>query len=264
MKYLIGIIILFTSICTQANLLISPTRINFDDRDRIQEVTLINTTTKERVYRIQWSEKKAKFEGGYEELLENDNSVDRLSPYVRLSPRQVRLKPGEKQVIKLQLRKKADMLSDEYRSHLQFVAVPPESENVDSDDVEGMRMMINMYVSYSIPVLYHPEQPIASVKIDDYKILPREDEGANLQLLLSRSQNNSSYGRIEVYADINGKTTRVGLANNVAVFRELDSALVNVRIPKFKTYENLNQVTIRYIGEKEYYGQTLAERTVSI
>jgi len=265
MKYVIFVFLIAMSQLVSANLLISPTRINFDNRDRIQEVILINTTTDDRTYRISWSEKKIGENGKYVELADNDNSVDRLSPFVRFSPRQVFLKSGERQVIKLQLRKKSNMNASEYRSHLLFSALPSEDDIIDNDDeVEGMRMMMNMLVSYSIPVLYHPSKPTVDITIGNHEIIPREDQGADLQLNLRRSGENSAYGRIEVHALVDGKDKRIGLANNVSVFREVDQKLQNVRIPEFKSYGSIDNVRIRYIGEKEYAGQTLAERRITL
>ncbi|MGB3725132.1 MAG: fimbria/pilus periplasmic chaperone [Glaciecola sp.] len=265
MKYIIGFICVIFALGTKANLLISPTRLNFDSKDRVQEVMLVNTTSKERTYRIEWSEKKALALGGYEELAEDDDSVARLSPYMRFSPRQVRLAPGERQTIKIQLRRKADMQELEYRSHLKFVALPPEDELPPEDsNVDGMRMSLDMLLSYSIPVVYHPVEPLTSVSIDDFALSTRADDAIDLYLQLTRRKTNSAYGRIEVYTKVDGKQKRIGLLNNVAIFKELDNAQKSVLIPNYRQYGELDELTIKYIGEKEYKGQTLAERTVRL
>lgn len=265
LQFLVFIVLIVSANTINANLLISPTRINFDSKDRVHEVILINTTTKERTYRVGWSEKKAKAEGGYEELAENDNSVNRLSPYIRFSPRQVRLGPGEKQKIKIQIRKKSGMNELEYRSHLKFTALPADDEQGPlNEDAEGMRMKINTLVSYSIPVLYHPSKPSTAVSLLDYKLKKRRDDDAELVFTFARSGDNTAYGRIEIYAKQNGDSKRIGLANNVALFKELDSAATIVRIPNFKQYQNLNELTIKYIGEKEYNGQTLLEQSLRL
>lgn len=266
MKYLISLFFLLSSMGVNANLLISPTRINFNDRDRIQEVILINTGSQERIYRIGWSEKKALEEGGYAKLEESDTSVSPLRPYIRFSPRQVKLQAGERQIIKLQLRKKTGMESAEYRSHLAFTVLPPEEpiSSTDDDPVDGIRMKVNMFLSYSIPVLYHPSTPDVAVSITQHSISLRNDQSADLNLVLARSGNNSAYGRLEVYAEIDGEQKRIGLANNVAVYQELTNVKTQVRLPDFRKYANLSKINIKFIGEKEYAGRTFTDKTVTL
>ena len=43
-----------------------------------------------------------------------------LKNMVRISPSQVRLAPGERQIVKLAIRKPKDLAEQEYRSHLAF------------------------------------------------------------------------------------------------------------------------------------------------
>ena len=266
MKYLLCFTFLLFSVCVNANLLISPTRVNFNDRDRIQEVILVNTGSQERTYRIGWVEKKAKETGGYEDIELSDETVSGVSPYIRFSPRQVKLQSGERQVVKLQLRKKANMNELEYRSHLAFTVLPPKDNNAsaNTEPADGMRMLVNMYLSYSIPVLYHPVKPEASVTIIEHSLKKRTDDSADIQLMLARKGQNSAYGRIEVYANVEGIETRIGLLNNVAVYKELNSLVTSVRIPNYKNYANIQEVKIKYIGEKEFAGHTHIEKTVRL
>jgi len=52
----------------QANLLVSPTRLAFNDRERSQELVLINTDSKVRTYRLHWVEKVALSTGDIKSL----------------------------------------------------------------------------------------------------------------------------------------------------------------------------------------------------
>ncbi|MGQ8367402.1 fimbrial biogenesis chaperone [Glaciecola sp. 1036] len=240
-----------------ANLLISPTRVNFDNRERMKEVILINTTTKARVYRIEWGEYLALEEGGYKEFEEPIAEVSALSPYVRMTPRQVRLGPGERQTIKLQLRKKGSMTDSEYRSHLKFIALPPEDETIPEDTSEGMKMKINMLVSYSIPVVYQPKKLHVEASVVEYSIDRRNDGGADLKLTLAKRGEQSAYGRLEIYTK-DGQ--RVGLANNISIFKELDRAKTTVRIPEYAQYANQSEFVLKYIGEKEHSGTVFIDQ----
>jgi hypothetical protein len=201
--------------------------------------------------------------GGYIALENPDPNIPALSPYVRISPRQVRLAPGERQTIKLQLRKQADMAEKEYRSHLLFTVLPPEdSNNTNQSDVEGMRMQINMFISYSIPVLYHPEIHEVDAQLKFYELSQREDESADLKVWIARKGDQSAFGRLEIYSIDDNK--QIGIANNISVFRELTEAQHTIRLPNFSQYSGVEKVRLKYIGEKEHAGKTFIDEVIAV
>ncbi|WP_371192760.1 molecular chaperone [Glaciecola sp. SC05] len=262
MKYFVILFILLIPFTSFANLMISPTRINFDNRDRMQEVMIINSGNEERVYRIGWAEYRAKEVGGYIELESPDPNIPALSPHMRISPRQVRLAPGERQTIKLQLRKQADMPESEYRSHLLFTVLPPENTTTNQSDAEGIRMQINMFISYSIPVLYHPEIRDVDAQLKFHELSTRADESADLKIWIARKGDQSAFGRLEVFSVDDNK--QIGIANNISVFRELTEAQHSVRLPNFSQYSGVEKVRLKYIGEKEHAGKTFIDEVIAL
>ena len=52
----------------KADLLISPTRVVFDERARSKQIVLINSGSKTMTYRLGWDQKKALTSGGYADL----------------------------------------------------------------------------------------------------------------------------------------------------------------------------------------------------
>jgi hypothetical protein len=250
-----------------ANLLISPTRINFDSRDRIQEVILINSGSETRTYRLSWIESLATTEGGYQDSDINDPALDPLSPFIRFSPRQVTLAPGERQIIKLQLRRKPDMSESEYRSHLLFTVLPPD---VDTGSVlpqtqEGASFKLNLLMNYSIPVLYHPALGNVAVDASFEGINRLNDNSADFKFRLDRTGDVSAFGRIELFSMVDGQRQQIGLANNISVFKELDHRMVSVRVPNFSKFKDkLTELEIRYVGEKEHLGQTFIQKVLQL
>ncbi|GLR70670.1 fimbrial biogenesis chaperone [Agaribacter marinus] len=247
----------FTSINANASLLIAPTRINFDSNDRVKEVLLVNNGNQPRTYRISWTEKKALAQGGYEEIVDESNEVNALSPFMRFSPRQVRLAPGERQTIKLQLRKKSNMSASEYRSHLVFSALPIGDDGENSGD--GIRLRAQVMINYSIPVLFHPRKGNVSISLANYGFVSRHDNGVDLALTLKRSGDISSFGRIEIYNGVREKQTQVGILNNVHVYQELDQAFLKVRIPNKDALDLSQPLNVVYHGEKEHFGDIFFE-----
>ena len=182
----------FFSQMALANLLISPTRVTFDERQRSAKVTVINNSDEQRTYRVVWSEKQALPGGGYSNLAQvTENS---LSPMTRLSPKQVTLAAGEKQTVKIAIRKPKGLQQGEYRSHLLFQALP----NGNKDQKSGIQ--INMIMSFSIPVVYReqPEQP--NVTITQAKIIKNSYQSKpQIQVQLQRHNNFSSYVKLSAY-----------------------------------------------------------------
>jgi P pilus assembly chaperone PapD len=122
---------------TGGNLLVLPSRLVFEGRDRSAEVTLINQGTAPAQYRVSVVEMRMTEQGGLEqatELRSDERSARDLFVY---SPRQVRLEPGEAQTVRLQVRKPHDLEPGEYRSHLRFRLIPPPGATNAVEPNEG-------------------------------------------------------------------------------------------------------------------------------
>ena len=103
----------------QANILIMPIRIVFGPRDRMQDITVLNTSeTQAGTYRLAWIFAKQTEEGTYVKLDEPLNPELDPEQTMLFSPRQVTLPPGGKQRVRLSLRRPADLPDGEYRAHL--------------------------------------------------------------------------------------------------------------------------------------------------
>lgn len=191
------VVLLALSVCTigksaHANLLISPTRISFDERQRTAKVTVINTGDKYQTYRVLWSEKQAQPTGGYIQLAEPTN--ESLSTMARLSPKQMRLAPGEKQTVKIAIRKPKNLVSGEYRSHLLFQALPGENTNKTSS------IKVNMIMSYSIPILLRKDMQQPNVVIEQAQlVLNNSNKRPQFLLNINREGKFSSYGKLSAY-----------------------------------------------------------------
>ena len=85
-RLLCGLFFVLFSQYATANLLISPTRVSFDERQRSAKVTVINSSDEYRTYRVVWNKKLALPAGGYQTLSElSRNSIKSFLP---LPPKQ--------------------------------------------------------------------------------------------------------------------------------------------------------------------------------
>ncbi|MEI8618096.1 fimbria/pilus periplasmic chaperone [Pseudoalteromonas sp. B193] len=156
------VVLLALSVCilgknAYANLLISPTRISFDERQRTAKVTVINTGMNIKHIVFYGVRSKRNLAVATYSCRATSES---LSSMARLSPKQMRLAPGEKQTVKIAIRKPKGLASGEYRSHLLFQALPGENTNKTSS------IKVNMIMSYSIPILLRKDMKQPEVAIE--------------------------------------------------------------------------------------------------
>jgi P pilus assembly chaperone PapD len=245
------------------NLLVTPKRIVFDQRERTQQVILVNSTTDTRSYRLEWVEQRQVSGGSYQVLkAEEAEGRKKASDLMRFSPRQVTLGPGERQVVKIVARRSANMEPGEYRSHLLFSALPPAIEESD-EEVDGISMKLNVLVSYSIPVLLNVGYQSPQVSVSNVKVQERPDQDnkfADIFVALDKRGEYSTYGTIKAFYRSSDSESfeQVGLLNGVSIFGEADSynAMLSwMGLPESRKGE----LKIRYEGAAEFNGKTFTE-----
>src|SRR4051812_14773746 len=106
-----------SKIASAGGLMVIPSRVDLNEKNTSQEVRLINKGNEVTTYRISFQHLRMNKNGSYEEITSagKENFADDV---VRFSPKQVTLKPGEVQTIRLMFKKPADLADGEYRSHL--------------------------------------------------------------------------------------------------------------------------------------------------
>jgi fimbrial chaperone protein len=189
---------LFLPLTAKANLLIYPVRVSFDDQQRSAQVTLTNTSNKTTTYRLDWIEKKGQTDGSYIDLSnEEANGFPIASPMLRYSPRQVTLKAGERQVIKLSLRRPRELAEGEYRSHLLFKAMPPSKEESEQRTTSTD---IKIVLSFAIPVTVQQGKFDAQVTLNGASILYNlEKNTGKVSVAMTRQGNNSTSGDLSAF-----------------------------------------------------------------
>ncbi len=203
---------------------VSPTRIVFEERDRKAQVSLINTSSTAKTYRISWTRKRLNEKGEYEDV-ETPLPGERFSDeMIRYSPRQITLPPGKPQLVRLLLRKPAELEAGEYRSYLRFTAVPSaDDQKIDQLVVNGdqqMRISLTPIMSISIPVIVRHGQTTADVRISSLGLHENADQRrTTLSMVFERNGNRSLYGDvIAEFQPTQGASKIVGQATGVSIY----------------------------------------------
>jgi hypothetical protein len=210
-----------STVSAQGNLLITPKRIVFDGAKRSAEINLANIRKDTATYMISWIQFKMDDNGKFEQITDQDSTQKFADKNVRFFPRKVTLGPNEAQSVKLQIIKKNELESGEYRSHLFFRALDQkplgEEDPAKKDSVIAIRM--TPVFGISIPVIIHNGETSFKIKFSDVSLFMEKDTIPTLKITFNRSGNISSYGDVKVdYISTEGKVTQVGLIKGIAVY----------------------------------------------
>lgn len=253
----------------QASLLISPMSITFSDRDRSAQVVLINTSTSTRNYRVQWVQKEAVQGGGYRALAEEEyKNFSLASTMLRVSPKQVKLAPGERQIIKIAVRKPKELTDGDYRSHLQFTALAAQSDV--PKDAEPGSIQLKVLLNYSIPIIVRKGPEKYDVTIDNVKIEPREKGAkgakADIVVTISRLGPTTTHGNIKAYWQAKGspKETVIGILNNARLYSELSQSHYTLYWQGEGSVPKSGTLRVVYSGDKEFRGKVFAEKIIKL
>lgn len=241
-----------------SQLLVSPTRIVFEDRMRTARVTLANTGDTTGRYRISFVQKQMTEAGNLVEIKEGVEGMYSDS-MVRYSPRDVTLPPGQAQVIRLMLRKKSNLENGEYRSHMLFQALPdPAATSIQTlTDKSGDKLQIQLIpvVGITIPVIVRHGKLSASATLTNLKFHPAENntDQPRLTLTIKRKGNQSLYGDFKVtFTPSGGTPVVVGQVNGVAVYTQIANRKLdlNLQAPAGVILKN-GELHITYLEQGE-------------
>ena len=260
---LISTLLLLTSNIAVAQLSVSPKRVIFENRERSHELVLINTGDTTKKYRIHFKQLKMTQKGGYETIADQGAEDDLFaSKAVRFSPRQVTLRPGQTQTVRLLVRKPKGFVDGEYRSHLTFSEIPDDSDEFGverAEQPEGFAFQMRPLLGMSMPIILRQGKLSQGVEI---KNVSANDKTLNLEL--HRQGQASVYGKINVvFQPINNSpAVEVGEIKGVSVLTPLDWR--EVAIPLTDELKNLGagelQLTYSNLEENSAIKQPILSR----
>jgi hypothetical protein len=206
----------------QGNLLITPRRAVFEGSKKSIDLNLANIGQDSSTYNISLIQIRMKDDGTFESITEPDPGQYFADKNIRFFPRSVTLAPNEAQVVKVQVIKSGELAPGEYRSHFYFRAVPksnPLGEEKAVVDSGKISITLTPIFGITIPVIIRIGEYSANVTISDVELKKVNDTIPTLSLIFHRSGAMSVYGDISAdHVSPQGKITRVGTANGVAVY----------------------------------------------
>ncbi|QDH33338.1 fimbria/pilus periplasmic chaperone [Porphyrobacter sp. YT40] len=199
---------------------LSPTRIILDAGGRGQSVTLYNSGGEPVTYRIDLIEMGLDEAGNYRLLEAGEDAGWSAAPFLRFSPQQVTLQPGERQSVRVIARAPRNLRAGELRSHLRFSSIPlvtdaEEVEEAETTQTSGERRVsvsANLDLRISIPVLLRTGAPQGGQSIRSATRSPDNPEA--LTVVLERTGQRSQYGILRA---LDAQGSEVGILRGIAV-----------------------------------------------
>lgn len=246
--------------------MVYPTRVVFDSERRSAHVEIINAGRETTTYRIAF-ENKRMTEAGHFETLPPGTPGLYAADFVQFSPRQIVLAPGAAQIVRLYLRKPANLAAGEYRSHLAIKAVPPAApaRSAQPDD-KGLRIELTPVFGVTIPVIVRQGTLSARAEIANLAFRnSRDKEPGLLRVQLHRTGNRSVYGDVTVhFAAARGGERVIGRAAGVAVYTPNTTRVLFVPLAESPEKLRGGALRVTYRTRPDEGGATLAEIKVPV
>lgn len=251
-----------------AGLMLYPTRVVLESKDRSAQVELINNGDKPETYRIGIFNRRMTETGEVVAADKPQAGEQFADNMLRYSPRQVTLQPGKAQTVRIMVRKPAGLAAGEYRSHLQFDRVADAEgtanlENLDKPEKGGIGIVLQALVGASIPVIVRHGETRVATTLTDLALEP--DPGKDNALLLSftikRVGTRSVYGDLmAIFTPAGAGPLDVAKVSGVAVYvpNALRKSKLSIKLPQGVALKK-GTLTLRYLDRPEAGGKVMAE-----
>jgi len=251
------------------DLVVSPTRVVFEARTRSSKVTLANRGSATATFRISLIDMSMDEYGQMNQAAPEDTSLPSAKGLIRYAPRQIDIAPGATQVVRLSLRKPANLADGEYRSHMFFRAVPPEGAGrsvTDDTPLEKGELRIQLVPIYgvTIPIIVRNGQLSTNAGLQNLVLKDATDtEPQKLEIELTRAGDRSAFGDlVALYRPADGgDEIVVGRVSRVAVYtpNAKRTVVLTLRVPDGVSLKPGGSIHVTYRETDEEGGKILAE-----
>jgi fimbrial chaperone protein len=274
---LLGLLSLLLAPLAMADLMLYPTRIELEKNQRAAQVELVNRGQTPESYRISVVNRRMTDTGQIVAADTAEPDERFATNMLRYSPRQVTLKAGESQTVRISLRKPTGLANGEYRSHLQFDRLPDVEGSTDLEQAAQpepgqITIRLTALIGASIPVIVRHGETSAKVSLDTLTLEPAAKVDAQagdpplLAFQMNRSGNRSVYGNLlATYAPPGGKPVDVGRVNGVAVYvpNALRTVKLPLRLPEGMTLKG-GLIQLTFAQRPEDGGKPIAQASLAV
>ncbi len=171
-------------------LYVSPSRVVIDPSEKIQTLTVSNRSNVERRYDISVIDQTMTEQGITQRVDTFDYSAKRM---LRFVPKRFTLKPGERQIIRVMVRRPGDLTDGDYHSHMLFREIPVQNKSPDqlltgNQNSGKASFEIKTLYGLAVPVVVQQGTIQADMQMVDAQIL-KNPSGPVLAISMQRQGN---------------------------------------------------------------------------
>jgi P pilus assembly chaperone PapD len=267
---LLAWLLLVLALPAHADLMLYPTRIVFEKNQRASQIELINNGSKPATYRISLVNRRMTEDGKFEAADTAAPGERFAADMLRFSPRQITLEPGTTQTVRVMLRKPAELLEGEYRSHLQFEKLPDVEGNASIENQgqanKAIGIVLNALVGASVPVIVRHGATSANVSLGHLTLQKDDAKHPLLSLQFEREGNSSVYGDLSVtFTPRDGKPQTLAEAGGIAVYvpNRVRQAALPLQVPAGLALAR-GTLEVSYRERPEAGGKLLAQANLEL
>lgn len=205
-------------------LFIAPHRVVIAPDQRTTEVTVANQSEAKRRYEITMIDSVMLETGATKRVDTFEYSAKRMVRYV---PRAVELAPGERQTVRLMVRRPKDLADGDYHSHLLFrEKAVEEPQAADGEKEQKFSFQVGAQYGVAIPVIVQQGTVESAVTVGD--VAKTEGPRAGLAVTFNRAGNAEAGAYLRVFHVDGGTEKAISAPMWVRIYREVDSITRNI------------------------------------
>lgn len=217
------------------NVSVSPQRVVIEDGEKYGEMLVYNSGDEPALVRVSLRNMKMTQAGHLEVAGQNEQGLHLADKMIRLAPRQMKVAPKSRQIVRIMAKRPGELEDGEYRTHVVVTVVPSlqKAQNAMSANVEGEQSAINLLAITELvfPAIIRKGKSLeAEASIDAAQILTHQDGRQEMAVRFNRKGNRSIVGDMKVFylPASNAAEQEVGFVKGVAIYREIGSRLARI------------------------------------
>ncbi|NRA73735.1 MAG: hypothetical protein HRU36_03205 [Rickettsiales bacterium] len=228
---------------------IFPNRVIIENK-KSSEVTLVNQSDHTVLCNLKIFDLTMTPKGELMRPSDTTKNIYSLDKYIRLSPRTISLKKGERQKIRVKLKTPTEYVPGELHSHITVTTQPlPEDYKAALKEAkrQGLGFAAGVNVNTYIPIFARFGKTYYTLTVDNVSVRTND-----IDVVLRRKGNMSPYGKLEAHFVKDDQDHLLGKSGYIAIYREVDTRDVNIKVNKPSELKKLSNGTLLiYFIDKE-------------
>lgn len=256
-----------------AGIMMVPTRVILGGNDRYTTIVIKNSGDAPGNYHVELVDMKMLEDGGVVPIAPGESSEYSASPYLRIAPRSMTLRPGETQYVRLIVRKPEGLAPGEYRAHVKVEVADDKPDAETASAGRGPSIAVKTNLAIIAPVILRNGNTTVSVRLQAPRLVRDVQGNLAVELYVARDGTGSATGDVVIthyppkgapYLPAAAKVVKV--LRGVSVYRSTPRRLVSVPLDETPKGVDLShgRLGIAFVAEKREGGKELAETALEL